>query len=197
MRCISKVLPVKGHHLCSYRAGICFVGPELEVSAPVSHLALLGLGSGSTLVPYQVAMNRLMGRLKLKINQEKSAVAKAWERKFLGYRKTCSGSPIFKQRVRELTNRSCGRSMEQIVGWKNYFNSQIRRGILRPGFLDSQKTTHDLSKTVETKRDRASGDGEQRLVLKSSHVDLVTLSMLLEDGRHVRNEHRLSQSSLR
>jgi RNA-directed DNA polymerase len=84
---------------------------------------------------------KLMGRLKLKINPEKSAVAKAWERKFLGYRLWIAPKRAvkravapqalakFKQRIRELTSRTCGRSMEQVVerlsgylgGWKNYF----------------------------------------------------------------------------
>jgi hypothetical protein len=86
-------------------------------------------------------MRKLMGKLRLKINPEKSAVAKAWERKFLGYRLWVGPKRIvkravapqalakFRQRVRELTSRTCGRSMKQIVerldgylvGWKGYF----------------------------------------------------------------------------
>lgn len=94
-------------------------------------------------------MSKLMGRLKLKINQEKSAVARAWERKFLGYRLWIGPKRVvkravapqalikFKQRVRELTSRSCGRSVEQIVerldgylaGWKNYFRLADTPGV--------------------------------------------------------------------
>jgi group II intron reverse transcriptase/maturase len=86
-------------------------------------------------------MTKLMEKLRLKINPEKSAVAKAWERKFLGYRfwigpqravkRSVAPQALakFKQHVRELTRRTCGRSMEQVVdglngylvGWKNYF----------------------------------------------------------------------------
>jgi len=58
-------------------------------------------------------------RLKLKVNEQKSAVARPAERKFLG----------FKQRVRELTGRTRGISIEQMTrelssylrGWKSYF----------------------------------------------------------------------------
>jgi RNA-directed DNA polymerase len=86
-------------------------------------------------------MCKLMGNLRLKINLEKSAVAKAWERKFLGYRlwigpkgtvkRAVAPQALikFKQRVRDLTSRTCGRSVKQIVerldgylaGWKGYF----------------------------------------------------------------------------
>jgi group II intron reverse transcriptase/maturase len=86
-------------------------------------------------------MTKLMGDLKLKINPTKSAVAKAWERKFLGYQLWIGPKRLvkrrvapqalakFKSRVRELTSRTCGRSLEQVVkdlnaylrGWKGYF----------------------------------------------------------------------------
>jgi len=87
-------------------------------------------------------MEKLMGRLRLRINRDKSAVARATERKFLGYRlwtgpgrlvkRSVSPQALekFKQRVRQLTGRSRGRSVEQTVeelgqylrGWKNYFS---------------------------------------------------------------------------
>ena len=86
-------------------------------------------------------MSKIIGGLKLKINEKKSAVGYAWERKFLGFRFWIGkGSKIkyavsrealekFKQSVRKRTRRSCGRSMEQVVeglsgyleGWKGYF----------------------------------------------------------------------------
>ena len=78
-------------------------------------------------------------RLKLKINEAKSAVARPAERKFLGFSMT-SGREIkrsiapkslvrFKQKVRELTGRTRGISIEQMTkelssylrGWKGYF----------------------------------------------------------------------------
>lgn len=85
----------------------------------------------------------LYSRLRLRINEEKSAVGSvhARGRKFLGYsfwaarqgqtrRKVAEQALAqFKQRVRSLTRRSGGRSMQQVVdrlrpyllGWKNYF----------------------------------------------------------------------------
>jgi RNA-directed DNA polymerase len=78
-------------------------------------------------------------RLKLKVNEEKSAVARPAERKFLGFSMT-SGPEIkrsiapkaltrFKQKVRTLTGRTRGISIEQMSkelssylrGWKGYF----------------------------------------------------------------------------
>jgi RNA-directed DNA polymerase len=78
-------------------------------------------------------------RLKLKVNEQKSAVARPAERKFLGFSLTNAREPKrriaakaqmrFKQRVRELTGRTRGISIEQMTrelssylrGWKSYF----------------------------------------------------------------------------
>lgn len=78
-------------------------------------------------------------KLKLKINNAKSAVARPWERKFLGLSFTSEGKPRrriapkaierFKARVRALTRRTRGVSMERMIselssylrGWKGYF----------------------------------------------------------------------------
>src|SRR3977135_4031871 len=64
-------------------------------------------------------------RLRLKVNKAKSAVAKPSVRKFLGFSFTYGSEPRrriapqaiarFKARVRELTRRTCGRSLAQIV----------------------------------------------------------------------------------
>jgi RNA-directed DNA polymerase len=78
-------------------------------------------------------------KLKLKVNESKSAVAKPQERKFLGFSFT-SGKELkrkiapkaidrFKERVREITHKSRGRSMEKVVeelaqylrGWRGYY----------------------------------------------------------------------------
>lgn len=79
--------------------------------------------------------------LKLQINEAKSAVASAFGRKFLGYALwVAKGREVkcavahkavdnFKARIRQLTRRCGGRSMEQVVdklrpylrGWKAYF----------------------------------------------------------------------------
>ena len=77
-------------------------------------------------------------RLKLKVNEAKSAVARPEERKFLGFSISNDGSERriapkallrCKQRLRELTRRTRGVSLEQMIkelaaylrGWKGYF----------------------------------------------------------------------------
>ena len=78
-------------------------------------------------------------QLKLKVNEQKSAVAHPGERKFLGFSFTWQREPKrriapkaiarFKQRVRELTQRTRGVSVETMVeqlgryliGWRGYF----------------------------------------------------------------------------
>jgi len=71
----------------------------------------------------------LEGRLKLRVNREKSAVAPVWERKFLGHRLLASGTLTIapksleraKDRIRELTSRNRGVSFEELVGRLNSF----------------------------------------------------------------------------
>lgn len=81
----------------------------------------------------------ITAKLKLKVNQQKSAVARPWERKFLGFSFTWDREPKrriapkavlrFKQRVRERTRRTKGVSIEQMAeelaqylrGWIGYF----------------------------------------------------------------------------
>ena len=78
-------------------------------------------------------------QLKLTVNQQKSAVARPWERKFLGFSFTVNREPKrriapkavlrFKERVRELTRRTRGVSTERMAeelarylrGWIGYF----------------------------------------------------------------------------
>jgi RNA-directed DNA polymerase len=78
-------------------------------------------------------------RLKLKVNEQKSAVARPAERKFLGFSVSNAKEPKrriatkallrFKQKVRELTGRTRGISIERMTkelssylrGWKSYF----------------------------------------------------------------------------
>jgi RNA-directed DNA polymerase len=78
-------------------------------------------------------------KLKLKVNEQKSAVARPWERKFLGFSFTRAVMPKrriapkavdrFKGRVRELTSRTRGVSVERMAeqltrylrGWLGYF----------------------------------------------------------------------------
>lgn len=88
-----------------------------------------------------VYLRKLYTGLRLQINEAKSAVASALGRKFLGYELwVAKGREVkckvaekalgnFKARIRQLTRRSGGRSMAQVVeklrpyllGWKAYF----------------------------------------------------------------------------
>ncbi len=88
-------------------------------------------------------------RLKLKVNKAKSAVAKPSVRKFLGFSFTREPSPRrriapqaiarFKARIRELTRRTAGQSLAQIVkelstylvGWRGYFGFCQTPSVLR------------------------------------------------------------------
>jgi RNA-directed DNA polymerase len=80
----------------------------------------------------------LTNRLKLKVNEAKSAVARPEERKFLGFSIANDGSERriapqalakFKARIREITRRTRGKSLPQIIeelrsyliGWRSYF----------------------------------------------------------------------------
>jgi group II intron reverse transcriptase/maturase len=87
------------------------------------------------------ALVGLFAKLKLHINVEKSAVARAWDRQFLGFSFWVAPGQVIKRRVapkalrkmkdriRELTARSGGRSIRQVVralrsylvGWRAYF----------------------------------------------------------------------------
>lgn len=92
-------------------------------------------------------------KLKLKVNQDKSAVDKPVKRKFLGFsfynKKDGVGIRVhtkplnkFKDKVREILSRSNGRSMDQrikslnylIIGWVNYFGLADMKN--RAGELD-------------------------------------------------------------
>jgi len=88
-------------------------------------------------------------KLKLKVNDEKSAVAQPWERKFLGFSFTSGREPKrriapqaigrFKKRVRELTRRTRGVSIERMAeeltrylrGWLGYFGRCDTPAVLR------------------------------------------------------------------
>jgi RNA-directed DNA polymerase len=85
-------------------------------------------------------------KLKLKVNQEKSKITHPWWMCFLGFSFTSKRGDTririhsksikrLKERVRELTDRNCGRSIHQIIfqlnqylrGWWNYY--RITQGI--------------------------------------------------------------------
>jgi RNA-directed DNA polymerase len=97
----------------------------------------------------------LRRRLKLKVNEAKSAVARPQERKFLGFSFTGGKEPKrriapkaldrCKQRVRELMRRTRGISLEQMTkelssylrGWKGYF-----------GFSQTPSVLHHLDQWI-------------------------------------------------
>ena len=88
------------------------------------------------------SLRQLYARLRLRVNEAKSAVAPAWNRKFLGYsfwpgrggavkrRVADKAMATMKDRVRQITRRNGGRSMAQVAaelrayltGWKSYFH---------------------------------------------------------------------------
>jgi RNA-directed DNA polymerase len=90
-------------------------------------------------------------RLKLRINKAKSAVARPVKRKFLGFSFTKGKQPRrhiapqsrtrFRSRVRELTRRTRGKSLAQVIkelnvyliGWRGYF-----------GFCETPSTLSEL-----------------------------------------------------
>ena len=91
----------------------------------------------------------LTGRLKLRVNKAKSAVARPGKRKFLGFSFTSGTQPRrriapqslarFRSRVRELTRRTRGRSLAQtvkelsvyLIGWRGYFGFCETPSVLR------------------------------------------------------------------
>ena len=90
-------------------------------------------------------------RLRLRVNEEKSAVDLAWRRSFLGFsfwigrgrvvhlRVAPKAKHVMKTRIRQITRRTRGRSLEQIAqdlrrylqGWKNYFRLAETPGVFK------------------------------------------------------------------
>ena len=97
----------------------------------------------------------LTKKLKLRVNQEKSAVGKPSERKFLGFsfsagkelKRTIAAKSLkrFKRRIREITGRNRGVSLEQVIeelkrylrGWQSYF-----------GFCQTPSVMRDLNSWI-------------------------------------------------
>lgn len=101
---------------------------------------------------------RLYAKLRLRVNVSKSAVAPGWERAFLGYsfwvapgrlvkrRVSPKALMAMKERVRQITSRSGGCSIVQVVaklrsylvGWREYFHLADTPGV----FEDVDKWLH-------------------------------------------------------
>jgi RNA-directed DNA polymerase len=88
-------------------------------------------------------------RLRLKVNQSKSAVAHPWKRKFLGFTFSVGNTAYIrvapasvkrlKTRIRELSTRNRGRSFEQVIGetsqylrgWQGYYGIVYQPWLMR------------------------------------------------------------------
>jgi RNA-directed DNA polymerase len=110
---LDRELTSRGHRFCRY-ADDCNVYVRSRAA---------GERVMATLVKF------LEGRLRLRVNREKSAVAPVGERKFLGHRLLASGVLTIapksltraKDRIRELTRRNRGEAFEGMVGRLNSF----------------------------------------------------------------------------
>ena len=118
---LDKELEARGHPFCRYADDCNIYVKSVEAGKRV--LASLKVF--------------LADKLKLKVNDDKSAVALVSERKFLGYRLTnqCKlgvsreSQERFKKRIRAITKRNRGRSLDQILkelapylrGWLQYY----------------------------------------------------------------------------
>ena len=96
-------------------------------------------------------LRKRYAKLRLRINEDKSAVAKVWDRKFLGYgfwvakgrvvkrRAAPKALKDFKQRIRRITGRNRGKSLAMVagelrtylLGWRGYFHLADTPGIFR------------------------------------------------------------------
>jgi group II intron reverse transcriptase/maturase len=98
------------------------------------------------------SLRRLYARLRLRINEAKSAVARPWDREFLGYsfwvakdgaiklRIADKALNAMKERIRQTTSRTRGRTLESMIaelrdylpGWRQYFRlEETPQGLLR------------------------------------------------------------------
>jgi RNA-directed DNA polymerase len=96
-------------------------------------------------------LRALYAKLRLKVNENKSAVARVWDRKFLGYSFWVAKGRVvkrrvapkaldgFKERIRQITSRNGGKSLGKVVeelrmyllGWKAYFRLADTPGVFR------------------------------------------------------------------
>lgn len=121
---VDKELERRGHRFARY-ADDCNVYVRSKRSGERVMQALLGL----------------YAKLRLQVNTDKSAVARVWDREFLGFSFWVAPGRVVKRRVapkalakmkdriREITSRNGGRSIVQVVkmlrsylvGWRSYF----------------------------------------------------------------------------
>ena len=110
---LDQELERRGHRFCRY--------------ADDCNIYVRSLAAGQRVMESVVRF--LEGKLKLRVNREKSAVAKVGERKFLGHRLLLNGklgiSPKSvqraKERIRQITGRTRGLSLAQVIVQLNLF----------------------------------------------------------------------------
>jgi len=126
---LDKELERRGHHFCRY--------------ADDCNIYVKSKAAGEQVM--QSITRFLAKKLRLKVNREKSAVDRPWNRKFLGYTMTSHHSPKLKAspksikrakaRVKEITRKGRGRSLPKVIaelttylrGWVNYYRlSQVK-----------------------------------------------------------------------
>jgi RNA-directed DNA polymerase len=128
---LDKELEKRGHSFCRY--------------ADDSNVYVCSKRAGERLME---SLKRFLGkRLRLKVNEEKSAVDRPWNRKFLGYSMTANRQPRlkvaaesatrFQEKVKELLRKGRGRKLQKVIeemkpilrGWINYFRLSETKGI--------------------------------------------------------------------
>ena len=129
---LDKELERRGHKFCRY--------------ADDCHIYVQSRSAGERVLKSITSF--LDRRLRLKVNVEKSAVARPWERKFLGYSLTTNRKPRLKVagesvkrlkgKLREIFRRGQGRNLGQLIvdeltpllrGWMNYFRLAEVKGV--------------------------------------------------------------------
>jgi RNA-directed DNA polymerase len=162
---LDKELEKRGHKFCRY--------------ADDNNIYVKSLRAGERVM--ESITGYLEGQLKLKVNQQKSAVDRPWKRKFLGFsfypNKTGVGirvhpKPVtkFKDKIKEVLSRSNGRSTEQrisavnskSIGWVNYF-----------GIADMKKLAGELDEWIRRRLRMCIWKQWHRV--KTRHAELVKL----------------------
>ena len=128
---LDKELERRGHYFCRY--------------ADDCNIYVRSKAAGERVMESLVKFLGL--RLKLKVNPVKSAVARPWNRKFLGYSVTTHYKPKlkaapetvkrFKAKLRETFRRGRGRNIRRVIaeinkvslGWVNYFRLAQVKGV--------------------------------------------------------------------
>jgi group II intron reverse transcriptase/maturase len=133
-------------------------------------------------------LSKLYGKLRLKINVEKSAVAPVWERQFLGLafwvgpgrqvkrRVARKALQAMKQKVKAITDRNGGRSLLQVVeelksylvGWRAYFHQADTPGI----FEDLDKWIRHRLRALQLKQWKRGTTTYRELVARGTSADL-------------------------